>query len=124
MRWTVAQYEKHSLKMGVKPVKIIKPDPIGLAHIKSILENLNIEYECEHRFDVTRKYRFDIAVKDLRLGIEYEGLCSAKSRHTTLTGYTNDTSKYNLSQCLGWRILRYTALNYLQFEQDILKIIK
>jgi hypothetical protein len=47
-----------------------------------------------------------------------------KSRHTTVSGYTTDTEKYNLATVEGWRILRYTALNYKDLTDDLNKILK
>jgi len=51
--------------------------------------------------------------------IEYEGISSRKSRHTTVTGFTNDCEKYNQAQLTGWKVLRYTVLNKSQFFTDI-----
>lgn len=70
------------------------------------------ELKEEHRFHPARKFRFDFAIEALKIGIEYEGINSTKSRHTTVTGYSTDTDKYNLAQSCGWKVLRFTALNY------------
>lgn len=72
----------------------------------------NVELWSEHVFADGRKFRFDWAFIDLKIAIEYEGLFSEKSGHTTVTGYTKDTDKYNLAQSLGWVVIRVTALNY------------
>jgi hypothetical protein len=48
----------------------------------------------------------------VKIAVEYEGLMSRKSRHTTIKGYNADTDKYNRAQILGWRVVRVTALNY------------
>ena len=77
------------------------------------------EYVKEHQFDLQRKFRFDYAVPELKLAIEYEGLMSDKSGHTTIAGYSKDCSKYNLATAQGWKVLRYTALNYSDLAQDI-----
>ncbi|MFA6058935.1 MAG: hypothetical protein WC756_12105 [Taibaiella sp.] len=66
----------------------------------------------EYKFHKKRKWRFDFAIPELKIAIEYEGLQSEKSGHTTLTGFTSDTEKYNEAQKMGWRVLRYTVLNY------------
>lgn len=66
----------------------------------------------EYRFDPERKWRADYAIPELKLLIEYEGLFSDRSRHTTASGFTGDTEKYNQAQALGWTVLRFTALNY------------
>jgi hypothetical protein len=51
--------------------------------------------------------------------IEFEGIMATKSRHTSVTGFTNDCEKYNAAQLLGWKVLRYTVLNKSQFFTDI-----
>jgi len=71
----------------------------------------------EHRFHDARKFRFDWAIKEVMIAVEYEGLNSEKSRHTTKTGYTRDSDKYNLCQQLGWKVYRFTSLNYLEIEK-------
>jgi len=58
------------------------------------------------------------------VAVEYEGVFGGKSRHTNLTGYTNDCEKYNNAQILGWTVLRYTAANYEQIQKDIEAILK
>jgi len=66
----------------------------------------------EHQFSDTRLFRFDFAVPEKKIGIEYEGLMSEKSGHTTLNGYTKDTEKYNLAATEGWQVIRFTIKNY------------
>jgi hypothetical protein len=124
-RWTLKDIENLKVKKmsAVKVVKKVKIDPKGLSEIKSTLQLLKIPFVTEHRFHSTRKFRFDIAIMDHKVGIEFEGIMAAKSRHTTVTGYTMDTVKYNLAQIEGWKVLRYTVLNYTSFGNDILKII-
>ena len=68
--------------------------------------------EEEYKFHAERKFRFDWAIPGIMVAVEYEGLMSDKSGHTTITGYTKDTEKYNLAQSGGWKVLRFTALNY------------
>jgi len=113
---------KVTLKAASRPkgkIIIPKEKPEGLQAIERVLRSARIPFVNEHKFSESRKFRFDIAILDLKVGIEYEGLMSAKSRHTTMTGFTNDTSKYNLAQLEGWRVLRYTAINYKQFVEDL-----
>jgi len=73
---------------------------------------------AEYRFHPVRRFKFDYAFPDKLLAIEYEGI-KGKSRHTTMTGYTRDCEKYNLATTMGWRILRYTALNYHEVLIDL-----
>lgn len=77
----------------------------------------------EYRFHPERKWRFDWALPELKIAIEYEGIFSEKSRHTSVKGFTGDVDKYNAAQALGWRVFRYTAKNYKQVLTDLNKLI-
>lgn len=81
-------------------------------------------FDKEYRFDKSRRFKFDWANEAAKVAIEYEGLMSEKSGHTTITGYTSNCDKYNLAACQGWRVLRYTALNYTQLESDLKLMLK
>ena len=96
----------------------------GLIFIESILNTLNIEFINEFQFSKPRKFRADIFLINHNVIIEYEGINSAKSRHTSIKGYTNDCEKYNIAQIKGYWLLRYTALNYKEFEQNIIDLLK
>ena len=63
----------------------------------------------EHVFAKPRRWRFDWAWPEKRIACEYEGIFSAKSRHTSVTGYTNDAEKYSTAATLGWCVIRVTA---------------
>lgn len=104
-----------------KICKLPDKEPLGLGYIKAELDRHNIPYITEHRFSQERKFRFDIALPVLKIAIEYEGVMSKKSRHTTSTGYTRDATKYNLAQQLGWKVYRYTTQNYKEFNVEIIK---
>ena len=82
------------------------------------------EYVKELQFHEKRKWRFDWAIPELHTAIEYDGLISEKSRHTTISGYTGDCEKFNASTILGWKVLRYTALNYKNLYNDLVNILK
>ena len=86
------------------------------------LKDSNLSYKSEYKFAPDRKFRFDWAVitTHCKIGIEYEGLMSKKSGHTTVGGYSKDTEKYNLAQSLGFKVLRYTALTYKNMIRDVL----
>lgn len=81
------------------------------------------DFVTEYQFNETRKFRFDWAIIDLKIAIEFEGIMSKKSRHTTVTGYSKDAEKYNLAQINGWTVLRYTVLNYKNLEKDLRSIL-
>lgn len=86
---------------------------------------------CKKEFKFSdRKFKFDFAIiinAEIFCAIEYEGLGLRtdksggvdKSGHTTATGYTSNCTKYNLATVLGWKLLRYTALNYKDLERDL-----
>lgn len=66
------------------------------------------EPALEYRFHPGRKWRFDIAFPQRKIAIEYEGIMTGKSRHTTITGFARDCEKYNEAVIAGWRVLRFT----------------
>ena len=76
----------------------------------------------ELKFSKERNFRFDYAVESIKLAIEYEGIFSSKSRHTTVSGYSRDTEKYNLAQLEGWIVLRYSASTYQHLTNDLKKV--
>lgn len=63
----------------------------------------------EYRFHVERRFRFDFALPELKIGIEVEGGVWIKGRHTRPQGFINDCEKYNLAAKEGWRVFRFTA---------------
>lgn len=71
-----------------------------------------LELVPEFQFLLNRKFRFDWAIPSIKLSVEYEGIYSEKSRHTTKQGYSRDSEKYTEAAVNGWRVLRYTASNY------------
>jgi hypothetical protein len=92
--------------------------------IYSLKDKYNV-YE-EVQFDTKRKWRFDFVIENKltkkRVAIEYEGIQvgkEGKSRHTTLTGMSNDQIKYNTAEIQGWHILKYSILNYKNVIKDI-----
>ncbi len=89
-------------------------------HIEFVLIGLKLKYEKEHKFLENRKFRIDYAIFDKKcIAIEYEGIYSDKSGHTSMSGYTNNCSKYNLLALNGWIVLRYTAGNYMNVGGDL-----
>jgi hypothetical protein len=134
-------WEETNRSLGVKP-KVIpvseyrrmkKPvSKSGVNKIEAILKSYKIEYLKERQFAPPRKFRFDysffkwIEGDYLKVAIEYEGLFSAKSGHTTIKGYSNNCTKYNLAAINGWIVLRYTATTVKNLTDDLraLKVIK
>lgn len=97
-----------------------KPDPIGLIFIMNCLNRHGITFVREYQFS-KRKFRFDVACKDIYLGIEYDGLLySGRGGHQTVAGVTSNNTKMNMAQLLGWTVLRYTHKNFDEFENDLI----
>lgn len=140
MNWTKKDLEKLKLKNNLheneKKTNILCQKHIVNGKIsvekeaiKTVLWVLHREgkipdYVEELQFHETRKFRFDWAIPSLKLAIEYEGLMSKKSGHTTISGYSKDCEKYNLAVLNGWKVLRYTALNYKQLANDLENVAK
>ena len=74
----------------------------------TILNTLGIEPTSEHRFDDTRKWRFDFAFIAPMIAVEIEGGLYMNGRHVQAKGYQADCYKYNRAVELGWRVLRYS----------------
>ena len=74
------------------------------------MRSFGIDFKREVRFHPTRRWRFDFAIEELKIGIECEGLTKPgdKSRHTTNQGFENDCEKYNSAALRGWAVLRFT----------------
>ncbi len=91
----------------------------------------NLLYWCNERslqlmeeyvFDETRKWRFDWAIPSIKLAVEFEGgVYQAQSGHNTAKHYTKDTNKYNAAAMLGWKVLRFTAMNYKDLLAEVNK---
>lgn len=60
----------------------------------------------EHKFHVTRRWRFDYAWPDYQVALEVEGGVWVGGRHTSGAGFVKDMEKYNEAACMGWRIIR------------------
>jgi hypothetical protein len=117
----VASINLHLLDKPPKKVKKVEAFSKYKAHIHQALSDYcnakGYTLLTEHRFHEARKFRFDWSIKEVMIAVEYEGLNSEKSRHTTKSGFTTDTTKYNLAQECGWKVYRFTALNYLEIEK-------
>lgn len=61
----------------------------------------------EHRFHLTRRWRFDFAWPDIKVAVEVEGgTWGGAGRHTRGSGFMADCQKYNAATLAGWRVLR------------------
>jgi len=81
-----------------------------------------LEIEREFVFHPTRKWRFDFALPQIKLAIEYEGGVFVGGGHTRGLIYGQNCEKYNQAQLMGWIVLRFTApmIREKQHEKDIL----
>jgi hypothetical protein len=109
-------------KAGKSPASSKAKDAIRLLLYTYVKQRWGIDVFTDYRFDATRFWKFDWAMPVIKVAVEYEGLFSAKSRHTTATGYSGDTEKYNAAALQGWRVLRYTALTYKNLPDDLAKL--
>lgn len=78
-----------------------------------------VSLEREVKFAADRKWRFDWAIPAHKIAIEYEGIFSIKSGHTTHDGFTKNTDKYNRAAAEGWKVLRFTAVNYKNLVNEL-----
>lgn len=140
MGWTQKDIEKLNLKSNIdvkrqknnvfpKKINASTKKSIEKDTIKTVLwvlhrEKVIPDYVEELKFLHTRKFRFDWALPSIKVAIEYEGVISSKSRHTTISGYSTDCEKYNLAAIEGWRVLRYTAKTYKNLERDLKNLLK
>jgi hypothetical protein len=60
--------------------------------------------EREHRFDATRRWRFDFAWPAFRVAAEVEGLTPQGGRHQRMAGFQGDAEKYTAAQLAGWAV--------------------
>ena len=110
-------------------IKIPAPKPVGIQHIELVLMSMGVKFVSEFQFMQERRFRFDIAIPERKIAIEYEGMeqkervynpvkrkyeykTKSKSGHQTNKGFTEDCEKYNYAACHGWKLLRFTAWNY------------
>ena len=90
-----------------------------------IYQNFGLPIITEYRFS-KRLYRFDAAILEHKIAIEFEGGVWTQGRHTRGKGYLGDLEKYNLATVMGWRVLRYAHVQfeYNQIIEDIRMIIE
>lgn len=98
--------ERTSVRMH--PAVHLSSNPITIIQV-AIESILGLRCEREYRFVADRRFRFDLAVPEKKIAIEFEGGVWTHGRHTRGKGYINDTKKYNLAVMNGWKLLRYTV---------------
>lgn len=77
------------------------------------LRLLGVELVEEHRFHPQRKWRFDLADVEKKIGVEIDGsIFNAENgreagKHSRGAGQCRDMEKRNAAVVLGWRVLVY-----------------
>ena len=112
--WTMSAVERLG---GYKPENPSKsretrkksnsPDYVGM--ISAALKIIGIDHVREYKFLHDRRFKFDIAIPDKLIAIEFEGGIWSNGRHTRGSGYAKDAKKYNLAVRHGWKLLRFTT---------------
>ncbi len=64
--------------------------------------------ENYHRFQPTRRWRFDFAWPDRKVAVECEGGGFVGGRHNTGAGMEADMEKYSTAEAMGWHVLRFS----------------
>jgi very-short-patch-repair endonuclease len=82
--------------------------------------------KTEHRFNPTRKYKFDFAILELMIACEFEGGIWMKGggAHSRPAAIERDIHKYNLAQSDGWDVLRFHSNTYRTVIEELEKHIK
>lgn len=69
----------------------------------------------EHSFMYSRNWRFDWAVVELKIAVEYDGIIfkpkQQRGGHQTPKGMVNDMEKRNEAQIRGWVVLLVNQLS-------------
>lgn len=63
----------------------------------------------EHRFDPSRRWRFDFAWPNRLVAAEVEGGSFVAGRHSRGAGFEADCQKYNAAALAGWLVVRLTT---------------
>lgn len=75
----------------------------------------------EYEFHPTRKWRFDYAIPQWKVGIEIEGGIwrQGGGAHSHPSNIMRDIEKYNAAAVQGWRILRYMPEDLMDAVNDL-----
>ena len=84
------------------------PRSTGVELLKLHLRAEGIDFKREHRFHLTRLWRFDFAIEP-DLAVEVDGGIWTKGRHTRGAGMEADNVKINTAVLAGWRVLRFST---------------
>lgn len=120
---SVRKKEKHPMtpkECSKEPLcKQVKKGGKAKAEMELVIKGLFPDYQKEYKFAPDRKFRADFYCPEIKCIIEYDGLFSDKSRHTGVVGFSKDQEKMNLATVLGYKVLRYSAMNYKNLGSDL-----
>lgn len=81
----------------------------------------------EERFMHSRDWKFDYALPDIKVAIEYQGgLFMKKGGHSNIAGQTRDWEKFNEAQIRGWLVICVNpkTIEDGTFEKQLRRAIK
>lgn len=79
----------------------------------------------EHRFNLERKFRFDVAAPSFLAAAEIQGGIWTQGRHSRGAGMQADMEKLNLAVTTGWRVLLLSTADVLNGRDlDHLRALK
>jgi very-short-patch-repair endonuclease len=112
VRQTVNRAEKRRETARETQNRGIHRDYVG--EISQALTIMGVEHVREYKFLHDRRFKFDLAIPEQKIAVEFEGGIFSGGRHTRGKGYANDAKKYNLATMHGWKLLRYTTVDTQQ----------
>jgi hypothetical protein len=62
----------------------------------------------EFRFHANRKWRFDWALPEVKVGIEIQGGAWTNGRHVRGKGFLGDMEKFNAATADGWKVFCFS----------------
>ncbi len=74
------------------------------------------EPQKEYKFHPTRKWRFDWAWPERKIGLEVDGGLWIGGRHNRPVTMIKDNEKFNQAALLGWKILKFTPQQFKNGE--------
>jgi len=81
----------------------------GEETINLLLKCMKVKFEREYQAIPGRRFRFDFAIPDLKIAVEYEGGTFIHGGHSRGKGYSKDCQKYSLAAIYGWCVIRVTS---------------
>jgi hypothetical protein len=78
----------------------------------------------EYRVVPDRKWRFDYAYPELKIGIEVHGGIWTRGGHTRGSGFIKDREKFNRAAIAGWLVLEFPIITTDTLPSDCVEMIK